>query len=77
VAFIVTRGAIRRESGVAPFSFSQEVIMPFVIHKRGKSWVVINTNTKKVKGRHPTKKKAEAHRRALYANVPEAGRKRR
>lgn len=51
--------------------------MPWGVRKRGRKWQVYNTVTGKSKGSHPTKKKAEAHRRALYANVPESRRKKK
>jgi hypothetical protein len=51
--------------------------MPWKIVKRRGKWVVINKETGKVKGTHSTKEKAVRHLRALYANVPEARRKKR
>jgi len=51
--------------------------MPYAIRKRGSKWVVINKETGKVKGKHSTRAKALRHLRALYANVPEARRKKR
>lgn len=33
--------------------------MPYAIEKRGEKWVVINTDTKDVKGRHGSKVKAQ------------------
>lgn len=46
--------------------------MPYTVRKRGRKWAVINTNTGKSKGSHGSKGEAEAHRRALYANEPDA-----
>ena len=40
--------------------------MPYKIVKRGSKFVVINTETGKVKGRHSSRAKAEAQRRLLY-----------
>jgi len=51
--------------------------MPYAIRKRGNKWVVVNKETGKVKGTHSTREKAVRHLRALYANVPEARRKKR
>lgn len=49
--------------------------MPFSIVSSGNKFKVINSHTKDVKGTHPSKAKAEAQLRALYANVPEARKK--
>ena len=51
----------------------KEVIMPWDVVRRGDSWVVLDKQGKVV-GKHPTRQKALAQQRALYANVPE-GRK--
>ena len=39
-----------------------------------KPWAVVKTATGEVVGCHPSKEKADAHLRALYANVKESGR---
>lgn len=39
--------------------------MPYSIYKRGDSWVVINTETKDVKGKHATREKAMRQFRLL------------
>ena len=51
--------------------------MPYSVRKRGKKYVVVNKDTGKVKGTHPSKAKANRQLRALYANVPDAKRKKR
>ena len=45
--------------------------MPYDVIRRGDSWVVIGKDGK-VHGKHPTRQKALAQQRALYANVPDA-----
>lgn len=40
--------------------------MPYAIYKRGEKWVVINTETKDVKGTHASKIKAQRQMRLLY-----------
>jgi hypothetical protein len=49
--------------------------MPWIVEKRGSKWVVLNEQTRAVKGTHPSKAKAVAQQRALYANVPESRKK--
>jgi hypothetical protein len=39
--------------------------VPYAIEKRGNKWVVINTETKAVKGTHDSEIKAERQRRLL------------
>jgi len=48
--------------------------MPWKVVKRGSQYVVVNAETGKVKGKHPTKSAAQRQVRALYANVPESRR---
>jgi hypothetical protein len=48
--------------------------MPFEIVKRGKEYCVQTKGGGRTHGCHPSKKKARAQMRALYANVPEARR---
>lgn len=45
--------------------------MPYHIERSGSQYAVVNENGKTV-GTHPTKSKAAAQVRALYANVPDA-----
>ena len=40
--------------------------MPYMVEKRGNKWATVNTDTKKVKGIHASKAKAEAQMRLLY-----------
>lgn len=49
--------------------------MPFSIRKSGNEYCVVNSDTGDKKGCHPTKAKAVQQLKALYANVPEAGKK--
>lgn len=46
--------------------------MPYGTRKRGDKYQTINTKTGRVFGTHPTKEKAMAQVKALYANVPDA-----
>lgn len=48
--------------------------MPWKIEKRGNQYCVVKKSGETVKC-HPTREKAEAHLRALYANVEDAMRK--
>jgi len=48
--------------------------MPFSVRASGDYYLVVNSETGKVMGRHKSKPKAMAQLRALYANVPEARR---
>jgi len=41
--------------------------MPYAIQKRGDKWVVLNTETKDVKGRHDSKIKAQRQINLLRA----------
>ena len=41
--------------------------MPYDIEKRGEKWVVVNTETKDVKGRHDSKAKAQRQINLLRA----------
>ena len=50
--------------------------MPYRIQKRGRKYLVVNDQGE-VKGEHPTKEKALRQLRALYANVPDARRKKK
>ena len=43
--------------------------MPYKIAKRGSQWVTKNGDTGKVYGHHPTRERALAQARALYANT--------
>lgn len=47
--------------------------MPYAIKKVGNDFEVVNKDTGKVMGHHPTMKKAVLQMRALYANVKDAG----
>lgn len=51
--------------------------MPYAVRKRGNKWVVVNKETGKVKGTHDSRESAMRQLRALYANVPDARRKRK
>jgi len=46
--------------------------MPWRVERRGRKWAVVNSKTGRVKKSHHSKTKAEKHKRALYANVPDA-----
>jgi hypothetical protein len=46
--------------------------MPWRVERRGSQWVVVKEATGEVVGRHGSREEAEAHRRALYANVYES-----
>lgn len=46
--------------------------MPYRIEQQGNKFAVINSRTRKVMGRHPSRSKARAQLAALYANEPEA-----
>lgn len=46
--------------------------MPWEVKQAGDKWETVNKQTGRVAGTHPNKEKAEAQRRALYANVPES-----
>jgi len=50
----------------------KESPMPYRIVQRGSKFQVVG-ETGKVHGTHPTKEKAQAQMRALYANVKDAG----
>jgi len=50
--------------------------MPWQVKKIGEKWHVIRESDGKDEGESSSKEKAEAHRRALYANAPEARRQR-
>ena len=43
--------------------------MPYAIKKSGSKWQVVNKDTGRVLGTHPSKAKAEAQLRAVYANT--------
>lgn len=47
--------------------------MSFALRKDGDKWAVVNKDTGKIHGRTRSRKKAVAFMRALYANVPDAG----
>lgn len=51
--------------------------MPYAIRKRGSKYIVVNEDTGDVKGTHAAREKAVRQLRALYANVPDAKRKKR
>lgn len=51
--------------------------MPYTIRRRKGKYLVVNAENGDVKGEHPTKEKALRQLRALYANVPDARKKRR
>lgn len=42
--------------------------MPIAVRRHGKQWLVINTETNKVHGRHPNSMRAKAQMRAMAAN---------
>jgi hypothetical protein len=44
---------------------------PYYVNKKGDDYVVVNKDGE-VKGTHPTKAKADAQERAMYANIPDA-----
>lgn len=46
--------------------------MPYKIVKQGNKYAVVNQDTGKVMGKHPSKSSAKAQLGALYANVPDA-----
>jgi len=46
--------------------------MPYVIRKRGTKYCVVSTTSGKTHGCHPSRAKARAQQRALYANAPES-----
>ena len=51
--------------------------MPYIVREdsrcpAGKSWAVVNEQTKDLRGCHPTKEHARQQQKALYANVPDA-----
>jgi len=46
--------------------------MPWAIKKQGSKFCVINQDTGKVKGCHPTKADAREQQKALYVHVPES-----
>jgi len=50
--------------------------MPYSVRKRGTKYVVVS-DAGKVKGTHTSKAKANRQLRALYANVPDAKRKKK
>jgi hypothetical protein len=43
--------------------------MPYAIKKSGNQWKVVNRETGRVLGTHPSKVKAEAQLKAVYANT--------
>jgi hypothetical protein len=45
--------------------------MPWDVVRRGEFWVVLDKRGNVV-GKHPTRQKALAQQRALYANTPES-----
>jgi hypothetical protein len=45
--------------------------MPYKVERRGEKWAVVNPETGKVYGEHPSEKQADAQLRVLYANAPE------
>lgn len=51
--------------------------MPYAIRRRKNKYLVVNEETGAVKGEHPTKEKALRQLGALYANVPDARRKKK
>lgn len=46
--------------------------MPYEIKENKGKFIVVNQDTGEVKGEHPSRAKAEAHMRALYAHEPNA-----
>ena len=46
--------------------------MPYAIRQKGSKFYVVQSDSGKVVGTHPSKKKAQAQVAALYANVPDA-----
>lgn len=51
--------------------------MPWKVVKQKDHWNVVKESDNSVVTKHDTKKAAEAHLRALYANVPEARKKKK
>jgi len=49
--------------------------MPWKVAKRGSKWIVISETSGRVMGEHPSREKALAQVRALYAKVPESRKK--
>ena len=45
--------------------------MPYMLAKKGSSYVVVKKSDGKVMGTHATKEKAKAQMKALYANTKE------
>ena len=43
--------------------------MPYAVRKRGSKYVVVNKDTGRVLGTHPTKAKAQAQLRAVYSHT--------
>lgn len=46
--------------------------MPWDVKRTKAGWEVINAETGRVVGHHPTRRSAEEQQRALYVNVPES-----
>ena len=46
--------------------------MPWDVKRTKSGWEVVNAETGRVVGHHPTKRSAEEQQRALYVNVPES-----
>ena len=46
--------------------------MPWDVRRSKSGWEVVNPETGRVVGHHPTRRSAEEQQRALYVNVPES-----
>lgn len=46
--------------------------MPWDVKRTHSGWEVVNAETGRVVGQHPTRRSAEEQQRALYVNVPES-----
>lgn len=46
--------------------------MPWGVRRAKSGWEVINSETGRVVGHHPTRRSAEEQQQALYVNVPES-----
>jgi hypothetical protein len=51
------------------------MVMPWKAEKRGSKWVVVTEGSGRVVGTHPSREKAMAQVRALYANASESEKK--
>lgn len=49
-------------------TYMGEIEMPYKIERRGNTWLVVKKDDRKVMGTHPSKEKAQAQIKAIYAN---------